>query len=278
MTAQTASAIPVRKSITVNASVEHAFHVYTAGFDSWWPREHHIGKSPMKRAIIEGAAGGRCYSEQVDGTECDWGRILVWDPPHRFVMAWQISPSWQYEPDLAKASEVDVRFTALVTDRPASISSIAISNATARAAIRSARRSMVLAAGAVCSTSSRRERNPRPRAECEGVRTSLRSPSPIWWTPTERLVSPPVGSYSSTPMPTRALLMLLCVAQVGTRPPTERFSYTILMNHAVAGTEVDTYGDLGVLDSTFEFNDRGRGPKSLPTMPWRRPVYPSRPT
>jgi uncharacterized protein YndB with AHSA1/START domain len=113
MTAQTASAIPVRKSITVNASVEHAFHVYTAGFDSWWPRAHHIGKSPMKRAIIEGAAGGRCYSEQEDGTECDWGRILVWDPPHRFVMAWQISPSWQYEPDLAKASEVDVRFTAL---------------------------------------------------------------------------------------------------------------------------------------------------------------------
>ena len=113
MTAQTASAIPVRKSITVKAGVEHAFNIYTAGFDSWWPREHHIGKSPMKRAIIEGAAGGRCYSEQVDGTECDWGRILVWDPPHRFVMAWQISPSWQYEPDLAKASEVDVRFTPL---------------------------------------------------------------------------------------------------------------------------------------------------------------------
>ena len=34
MTAQTASAIPVRKSITVNTGVEHAFHVYTAGFDS----------------------------------------------------------------------------------------------------------------------------------------------------------------------------------------------------------------------------------------------------
>ena len=89
MTAQTASAIPVRKSITVNASVEHAFHVYTAGFDSWWPREHHIGKSPMKRAIIEGAAGGRCYSEQVDGTECDWGRILVWDPPHVLEHEWK---------------------------------------------------------------------------------------------------------------------------------------------------------------------------------------------
>lgn len=55
--------------------------------------------------------------------------------------------------------------------------------------------------------------------------------------------------------------MLLCVAQVGASRPAERFAYTILMNHAVAGTEVDTYGDRGIPDSTFEFNDRGRGPK-----------------
>ena len=28
-------------------------------------------------------------------------------------MAWQITPGWQYEPDLAKCSEVEVRFTPL---------------------------------------------------------------------------------------------------------------------------------------------------------------------
>src|SRR5258708_13713354 len=66
----------------------------------------------MKRALIEGQEGGRCYSEQTDGTECDWGRILVWEPPARFVMAWQIDyTGWQYEPDLSKSSEVEVRFT-----------------------------------------------------------------------------------------------------------------------------------------------------------------------
>jgi uncharacterized protein YndB with AHSA1/START domain len=102
---------PVVKSVTVKASVDRAFQVYTEGFDTWWPRSHHIGKSPMKRAIIEGKAGGRCYSEQTDGTDCDWGTVLVWEPPHRFVMAWQITPQWQYEPDLAKSSEVEVRFT-----------------------------------------------------------------------------------------------------------------------------------------------------------------------
>jgi uncharacterized protein YndB with AHSA1/START domain len=103
--------VPVRKSITVKASAERAFHVFTEGYDTWWPRSHHIGKAPMKKAIIEGRAGGRCYSEQTDGTECDWGRILVWEPPRRFVIAWQITPAWQYEPDVAKSSEVEIRFT-----------------------------------------------------------------------------------------------------------------------------------------------------------------------
>ena len=101
----------VKKSITVNASVERAFAVFTAEFDTWWPRSHHIGKSPMKTAIIELRAGGRCYTTQEDGTDCDWGRILEWDPPHRFLLAWQITHEWGYQPDPAKSSEVEVRFT-----------------------------------------------------------------------------------------------------------------------------------------------------------------------
>jgi Activator of Hsp90 ATPase homolog 1-like protein. len=53
-----------------------------------------------------------CYTKQEDGTESDWGQILEWDPPNRFVMAWQITHEWGYEPDLAKSSEVEIRFTA----------------------------------------------------------------------------------------------------------------------------------------------------------------------
>jgi uncharacterized protein YndB with AHSA1/START domain len=102
---------PVRKSITVKAIPERAFRVFTEEIDSWWPRTHHIGQSPMTKAIIEPRPGGRCYSEQQDGTPCDWGEVLVWDPPARFVMAWRVTPCWQFEPDLAKSSEVEVRFT-----------------------------------------------------------------------------------------------------------------------------------------------------------------------
>jgi uncharacterized protein YndB with AHSA1/START domain len=101
----------VKKSIVVNTSVERAFEVFTSGFDSWWPRSHHIGKSPMKQAFIEGRVGGRCYTTQEDGTDCPWGQILAWDPPHRFVMAWQITHEWGFQADLSKSSEVEVRFT-----------------------------------------------------------------------------------------------------------------------------------------------------------------------
>jgi uncharacterized protein YndB with AHSA1/START domain len=102
---------PVRKSITVKASPERAFDVFTTGMDRWWPRSHHIGKVPMKRAVMQGHLGGRCYSEQTDGSECDWGEITAWEPPRRFVMAWKITAAWEYQPDLTKTSEVEVTFT-----------------------------------------------------------------------------------------------------------------------------------------------------------------------
>jgi uncharacterized protein YndB with AHSA1/START domain len=102
---------PVFKTITVNVSVERAFDVFTAGFDSWWPRSHNICQSPMEKALIETFVGGRCYQRSIDGSECDWGRVIVWEPPHRFVLAWQLNADWQYDPDLAKTSEVEVRFT-----------------------------------------------------------------------------------------------------------------------------------------------------------------------
>jgi uncharacterized protein YndB with AHSA1/START domain len=111
---QSAAAVqdtPVRKTITVKASQQRAFEVFTAGFDSWWPRSHHIGKSPMTKGVIEGHVGGRCYSEQSDGTECDWGQVAAWEPPKRLVLAWKIDLNWHYQPDLAKTSEVEIRFT-----------------------------------------------------------------------------------------------------------------------------------------------------------------------
>ena len=41
----------------------------------------------------------------------------------------------------------------------------------------------------------------------------------------------------------------------------QTFRYSIVSNGKTAGSEVDTYAPDGHIDSTFEFNDRGRGPK-----------------
>ncbi len=102
----------VHKTVTVAASQERAFEVYTAGFGSWWPKEHHIGAADMATGTFEPKAGGRWYETGVDGSECDWGRVLVWEPPHRIVHTWQLQGDWKYDADPAKGSEVEIRFVA----------------------------------------------------------------------------------------------------------------------------------------------------------------------
>lgn len=101
---------PVRKQITVEASPQRAFEVFTAGFGGWWPSDHHIGAADYKTAVIEPRVGGRWYEIGQDGSECDWGDVLVWDPPGRLVLAWRLSADWKYQKDLL--TELEVRFTA----------------------------------------------------------------------------------------------------------------------------------------------------------------------
>ena len=99
----------VNKEILVEAPPERAFRVFTENFDSWWPRSHHIGKAELKAAVMEGRPNGRWYEIGVDGSECPWGYVIAWEPPHRVVLAWQLDGEWRYNPSLV--TEVEVTFT-----------------------------------------------------------------------------------------------------------------------------------------------------------------------
>jgi uncharacterized protein YndB with AHSA1/START domain len=101
----------IRKSFTVAAGRERAWEVFTARFGAWWPKTHYIGDSPLTDAAIEPREGGRWYGIHEDGVERPWGRVLVWDPPARLVLDWQISHEWGYAESLH--TDVEVIFTAV---------------------------------------------------------------------------------------------------------------------------------------------------------------------
>lgn len=103
---------PVRRSVRVKVAQQRAFDLFTESFGQWWPKSHSIiGKSPQQTAIIEPRAGGRWYEIGEDGSECDWGEVLVWEPPHRIVLSWRLSLDFAYDPTIH--TEVEVRFTPL---------------------------------------------------------------------------------------------------------------------------------------------------------------------
>ena len=116
MTAQ-AHATRVRTEVVVDAPADHAFRVFTERFDVIKPREHNMLGVDIAESVFEPRAGGRVYDRGVDGSECQWGRVLVYEPPERIVFSWDINPHWQIETDLDRTSEVEVRFIADGPDR-----------------------------------------------------------------------------------------------------------------------------------------------------------------
>ena len=97
----------------MRATAARAFEVFTNEIDTCWPATYHIGSSAPKRVVVEGREGGSIYTEQEDGTNSPWAKVLSWEPAHRLVFAWQVSPEFQYEPELAKNSDVEVSFASV---------------------------------------------------------------------------------------------------------------------------------------------------------------------
>jgi uncharacterized protein YndB with AHSA1/START domain len=102
----------VRKQVVVDAPIDRAFTVFTQRFGDFKPPEHNLLATPITETVFEPRVGGHIYDRAVDGSECRWARILVYEPPDRVVFSWDIGPQWQVETDPQMTSEVEVRFVA----------------------------------------------------------------------------------------------------------------------------------------------------------------------
>ena len=80
---------PVRQSVLVRSDRQHTFEVFVATIGTWWPvNPFSAGKDRVRDVTFERRPGGRVYETWHDGTEVDWGEVLVWEPPARFAMTW----------------------------------------------------------------------------------------------------------------------------------------------------------------------------------------------
>jgi uncharacterized protein YndB with AHSA1/START domain len=116
MSTQTAQT-SVRTSIVVEAPLERAFSVFTEGIGSWFPSEYNLLDVDIAERVFEPREGGRVYDRGVDGSECQWARVLAYEPPNRVVFSWDIAPDWQIQTDPEKTSEVEVLFVSEAPDR-----------------------------------------------------------------------------------------------------------------------------------------------------------------
>jgi uncharacterized protein YndB with AHSA1/START domain len=103
---------PVRKSVVVEATPGEAFDFFTAQVERWWPKSHHIGKTPVVKSLIEPFVGGRWYTQHEGGEEAVVGHVVIWQPGERLLVTWEINGEWKSDSRLEFTSEVEVRFIA----------------------------------------------------------------------------------------------------------------------------------------------------------------------
>ena len=107
MSTESAAIVEVARSITVPLTPARAFDLFTGRMTDFWPKEHSIGSADLAEVVVEPRVGGRWFERGVDGSECQWGRVAVWEPARKVVLLWQIGANWQFDPDF----ETDVEVT-----------------------------------------------------------------------------------------------------------------------------------------------------------------------
>ena len=83
---------PVHQSTLVRSDRRHTFDTFVATIGIWWPvTPFSAGRDRVRDVTFEQYQGGRVYETWQDGTTVDWGTLLAWEPPERFVMTWNFT-------------------------------------------------------------------------------------------------------------------------------------------------------------------------------------------
>lgn len=101
---------PIRHAVHVKAAPPKAFEIFTGQIGRWWPKGNGVGAKPLVEVVLEPRVGGRWVERDADGHETQWGQVLVWAPPGRLVLAWQLNREMRFDPDLI--TEVELTFAA----------------------------------------------------------------------------------------------------------------------------------------------------------------------
>jgi uncharacterized protein YndB with AHSA1/START domain len=96
----------VRKSVTVPATPDRAFELFTARFGDWWPlATHSVGTDKAAAVSFEAGLGGVIVETLADGTTSTWGTVTQWEPPGLVAFSWHAGT-----PE-SEAGLVEVSFT-----------------------------------------------------------------------------------------------------------------------------------------------------------------------
>ena len=89
MSGNLTSVEPVRKSVTVPATPQRAFELFTAHIQEWWPlATHSVGGEQAVGVFFGEGVGAEIVETLADGTTSVWGTVTHWDPPHRVAFTW----------------------------------------------------------------------------------------------------------------------------------------------------------------------------------------------
>lgn len=94
-------------SIRVKALPDRAFEVFTTVIGAWWKPNQLFRFTPRSPGVIalEPGAAGHLTETLSNGKVFEIGRVIIWEPPHRFRLTWRQAT---VAPD--QVTEVEVRF------------------------------------------------------------------------------------------------------------------------------------------------------------------------